>query len=131
MPSSIGQPRVPVVAIGASAGGIKALQQFFDRIPSDTGACFVVIVHLAPDYESHLAEIIGTRSSMPAATVDGGAELQPNHTIGHKFCPIVANRTLPPYREQEDKLGVCCPGLRKTARVKIYDRRYQTTQPNH
>jgi two-component system CheB/CheR fusion protein len=79
MTSNIGQPRVPVVAIGASAGGIKALQQFFDRIPNDTGACFVVIVHLAPDYESHLAEIIGTRSTMPAATVEGGAELQPNH----------------------------------------------------
>ncbi len=78
MPNTNGQHRFPVVAIGASAGGIKALQQLFDRIPKDTGASFVVIVHLAPDHESRLAEIIAAHSPMPTVTVEGSVKLQPN-----------------------------------------------------
>jgi two-component system, chemotaxis family, CheB/CheR fusion protein len=72
------QPPYPIVAIGASAGGIKALQTLFARIPSDTGACFVVIVHLDPDRESRLAEILGMRTDMPAVTVADHVELSPN-----------------------------------------------------
>jgi two-component system CheB/CheR fusion protein len=47
----------PVCAIGASAGGIKALQRLFGAIEDDLGIAYVVIVHLAPDYPSQLAEI--------------------------------------------------------------------------
>jgi two-component system CheB/CheR fusion protein len=68
----------PLVAIGTSAGGVKALQRFFDRIPPDTGACFVVIVHLDPDRESRLAEIVAARTTMPVITLEGPADLQPN-----------------------------------------------------
>ena len=49
----------PICAIGASAGGIGALQEFFRRIDDNLGIAYVVIVHLAPDYPSHLAEILG------------------------------------------------------------------------
>jgi chemotaxis response regulator CheB len=37
-----------IVAIGASAGGVRALQAFFEAVPADTGAAFVVVVHLDP-----------------------------------------------------------------------------------
>src|SRR5262245_2660419 len=68
----------PLVAIGTSAGGVKALQRFFERIPSNTGACFVVIVHLDPDRESRLAEIIAARTTMPVITVAEPVDLEQN-----------------------------------------------------
>ena len=75
---NVHSPNLPLVAIGASAGGVKALQRFFERLPNDTGACFVVIVHLDPRRESHLAEILAARTSMPVTMLDGSAPLTPN-----------------------------------------------------
>ena len=53
-----------VVGIGASAGGLEALQQFFCCVPSNSGLSFVVIQHLAPDYKSLMADILGKRTQM-------------------------------------------------------------------
>lgn len=47
-----------IVAIGASAGGVEALQDFFKAVPRDTGIGFVVILHLSPSYNSQMAEIL-------------------------------------------------------------------------
>ena len=47
-----------VVGIGASAGGLAALRTFFHEVPSDSGFAFVVVVHLSPDYKSHLADLL-------------------------------------------------------------------------
>ena len=52
----------PTVGIGASAGGLKALQHFFQEIPPDTGAAYVVIVHLEPTHASELAEILARKT---------------------------------------------------------------------
>jgi two-component system, chemotaxis family, CheB/CheR fusion protein len=68
----------PVCAMGASAGGVTALQSFFSQINDDLGLAYVVIVHLAPDQPSALAEILGTRTSMPVHTVQGSTKLQAN-----------------------------------------------------
>src|SRR5687767_5122548 len=46
-----------VVGIGASAGGLPALRTFFEALPSDTGMAFVVVTHLHPEHESHMAEL--------------------------------------------------------------------------
>src|SRR5581483_8170719 len=54
-----------VVAIGASAGGVAALKQFFTYVPRDTAAAFVVVLHLSPDHESHLAQVLQTSSALP------------------------------------------------------------------
>lgn len=59
----------PVVGIGASAGGIEALQQFFSAIPDDLGLAYVVVVHLAPDRESELPAILARHTSMPVEQV--------------------------------------------------------------
>ena len=48
---------VPVVGIGASAGGIEALSRFFDVMPADSGCAFVIVLHLDPKRESELAHI--------------------------------------------------------------------------
>ncbi|RVG94188.1 chemotaxis protein CheB [Sinorhizobium meliloti] len=69
----------PIVAIGASAGGIQALQTFFDLIPNDTGATFVVIVHLDPHARSELANILAARTRMSVTQVEDQARLEGNH----------------------------------------------------
>ena len=68
-----------VVGIGASAGGIAALQHFFRHVGPDTGAAYVVILHLSPEYESHLAEVLQTTASMPVVQVRERMPLRRNH----------------------------------------------------
>jgi two-component system CheB/CheR fusion protein len=63
------QERVPVASIGASAGGIVALQSFFEALPDNVGAAFVVIVHLDPEHASDLTRIIAMRTKMPVLEV--------------------------------------------------------------
>jgi two-component system, chemotaxis family, CheB/CheR fusion protein len=65
----------PMVIIGASAGGIPALQAFFDALPANTGAAFVVVVHLDPGHRSELPRIIGQRTRMPVIQVEGRQKL--------------------------------------------------------
>lgn len=73
--------RVPVVGIGASAGGLAAFEAFFSAIPRDstTGMAFVLVQHLAPDHQSHLGEIIGTHTSMPVCDVTDGMPVEADH----------------------------------------------------
>ncbi|HNW82692.1 MAG TPA: chemotaxis protein CheB [bacterium] len=50
--------KFPIVGIGASAGGLEALELFFENMPKESGMAFVVIQHLAPDYEGILPELL-------------------------------------------------------------------------
>lgn len=68
-----------VIGIGASAGGIEALGQFFDAMPSDSGCAFVVVLHLDPKRESELAHILGTHTAMPVAQVEDGMRIERDH----------------------------------------------------
>src|SRR5215831_5200369 len=68
-----------IVAIGASAGGVQALQNFFGGIPQDTGAAFNVVVHLDPQHRSELSTIVASRTKMPVVQVETSAHLEPNH----------------------------------------------------
>ena len=72
------QPFVPICAIGASAGGVTALQALFQRMATDLGLAFVVIVHLSPDHPSALAEILSTCTTMPVLQITDGPTLKPN-----------------------------------------------------
>jgi two-component system, chemotaxis family, CheB/CheR fusion protein len=70
--------RITVVGIGASAGGIEALREFFDAVPPDLGLAYVV--NLAPDHNSELPAILGRRTTMPVVEVsDERLELEPDH----------------------------------------------------
>jgi two-component system, chemotaxis family, CheB/CheR fusion protein len=71
--------RLTVIGMGASAGGLSALQAFFSALPADTGLTFVVVVHLSPEHESSLAELLQTRTQMPVQQVTGRVAMQPNH----------------------------------------------------
>src|SRR5687768_14058566 len=70
---------MPVVGIGASAGGLQALQAFFEALPSDTGMAYVVITHLHPEHESHLAELLQTRTDMPVRQVTSAMPVEKDH----------------------------------------------------
>ena len=68
-----------VVGLGASAGGIKALKDFFAHVPADSGMAYVVILHLSPDYESRLAEVLQQTAAIPVTKVTGRVRVAPNH----------------------------------------------------
>ncbi|MCL2452853.1 MAG: chemotaxis protein, partial [Alphaproteobacteria bacterium] len=68
-----------VVGIGASAGGVRTLQTFFESLPDDPGAAFVVVVHLDPQSHSELSNILGAKTKMPVVQVGETQELQANH----------------------------------------------------
>jgi two-component system CheB/CheR fusion protein len=53
-----------IVAIGASAGGLEAIQEFFDNMPSNGNLSFIIVQHLSPDYKSLLVELISKHTYM-------------------------------------------------------------------
>jgi two-component system CheB/CheR fusion protein len=59
----------PLVAIGASAGGIPALKKFFEAMPDDPGIAFVVVLHLSPSHESHLVNVLQRTTSLDVIQV--------------------------------------------------------------
>jgi two-component system CheB/CheR fusion protein len=67
-----------VVAIGASAGGLDALEKLFASLPADTGAAFVVIQHLSPDHKSMMASLLARHTSMPVEMVEENMPIQGN-----------------------------------------------------
>src|SRR5438132_4369829 len=68
-----------VVGLGASAGGIHALKEFFTRVTSDSGMAYVVILHMSPEHESKLAQILQVTSSIPVTQVNERVKIEPNH----------------------------------------------------
>ena len=61
-----------IIGIGASAGGLEALQQFFDYMPPNSGLSFVVIQHLSPDYKSLMADILSKHTEMSVCQAEDG-----------------------------------------------------------
>ncbi len=68
-----------VVGIGASAGGIAALQSFFRNMPDNNGMAFVVVMHLSPDHESSLKNIIQSQTGMQVIQITEMIEIAPNN----------------------------------------------------
>lgn len=69
----------PVVGIGASAGGLEALETLFDGLPSDDGCAYVVVQHLSPDFKSMMGELLARHTNMPIHNVEHGMAIEPNH----------------------------------------------------
>ena len=68
-----------IVGLGASAGGLAALRTFFQHVPEDTGATFVVVMHLSTEHESHLAELLQSAIKLPVTQVSETIGIEPNH----------------------------------------------------
>ncbi|HEX6625630.1 MAG TPA: PAS domain S-box protein, partial [Pyrinomonadaceae bacterium] len=69
----------PIVGMGASAGGITAFKEFFERVPADSGMAYVVILHLSPEHDSKLAEVLQASAAIPVAQVVESIKIEPNH----------------------------------------------------
>lgn len=85
-----------LVGIGASAGGLEALQDFFQHLPGDTRMAFVVIQHLSPDYKSVMDELLQKHTTMPVNVVESDTEIEPNHVylISSRSNLIIQNNRL-------------------------------------
>ena len=67
-----------VIGIGASAGGLEALQQFFSYMPPNSGLSFVVVQHLSPDYKSLMADILGKYTEMSVCQAENRMVVEPD-----------------------------------------------------
>ena len=74
----------PVVGIGASAGGLKAMETFLSAISEEMGAAFVVVTHLNPERKSLLPELLGKCTTMKVLEIEEGMRLEPNVVF---ICP--------------------------------------------
>ncbi|MDO5572513.1 MAG: chemotaxis protein CheB [bacterium] len=68
-----------IVGIGASAGGLEALQKLLTALPANTGFPYIVIQHLSPDYKSLMGEILSKYTEMPVLQVEDGMEIKPDY----------------------------------------------------
>jgi two-component system CheB/CheR fusion protein len=68
-----------VIGVGASAGGLEALDRFFGAVPPDTPLAFIVVQHLSPDHKSLMADILGKRTRLPVAEAHDGQKILPSH----------------------------------------------------
>ena len=73
------EERLPVIGIGASAGGLEAFELFFRNLPVDTNASFVLIQHLGPDQPSILRDLVDRFTKLPVHEASEGMKIQPNH----------------------------------------------------
>jgi two-component system CheB/CheR fusion protein len=68
----------PIVGVGASAGGVEALEALFKGMPAEPGCCFVIVTHLNPERRSLLPEIIARHTAMPVHVAADGAQVAVN-----------------------------------------------------
>ena len=71
-------PRIPIVGIGASAGGLEAFEQFFTHLPPDTGMAFVLVQHLDPTHKSILVDLVRRYTRMQVFEVEDGMQVKPD-----------------------------------------------------
>ncbi|WDQ14979.1 PAS domain S-box protein [Rhodopirellula sp. P2] len=85
-----------VVGIGASAGGLEALEKLFGKMPVATGMSFVVVQHLSPDFKSHMDDLLRRVTNIPVEVVDNGVQVQPDtiYLIPAKKEMVISNGKL-------------------------------------
>ena len=72
-------PVVPIVGVGASAGGLEAFEQLLTYLPIDTGMAFVLVQHLDPTRESYLIDILSKKTAMSIFEITDGMVVRPNN----------------------------------------------------
>jgi two-component system CheB/CheR fusion protein len=100
---------LPIVAIGASAGGLEACTRLLAALPETTGMAFVLVQHLDPHHPSLMVELLATHTAMPVAQAADGMLLQPDH-----FTIIPPNAYL---AVRHGRLALSAPGARHGARL--------------
>ncbi|MBC7849547.1 MAG: PAS domain S-box protein [Chitinophagaceae bacterium] len=106
--SSFNSHQFLVVGLGASAGGIQALKEFFENVTVDSGMAYVVILHLSPDHDSKLAQVLQMAAKIPVTQVTEKQVIEPDHVY-----------VVPPNRHLTMRKGI----LEVHPNLKIEDRR--------
>lgn len=71
----------PVVAIGASAGGLEAMMELLKYLPANTGMAFIYVQHLSPDHKSMLTEILSKKTTMKVQEIDDMDKIKPDNVF--------------------------------------------------
>ncbi|MEH0153702.1 CheR family methyltransferase [Limibacter armeniacum] len=89
-----------VVGIGASAGGLEVLREFFDELPEQSDLSYIVLQHLSPDFKSMMDELLGRYSTMPVRVVQKDTKLEANNVylIPSDKNLIIEGETLKPVK---------------------------------
>ena len=100
-----GRAPFPIVGVGASAGGLEALQDLVRALPNDSGLGVVIVQHLAPDHASMMESLLATHCTVPVRTATDGMRVEPDVVIvtppgveptlkdGHlRLAPVVRDR---------------------------------------
>jgi len=92
-----------IIGIGASAGGLRAITEFFDHIPDETGMAFVVIQHLSPDFKSMMNELLIKHTGMAIHIIDKPTMIQPDniYLISSKHNLVLDKKMLKPTKRSE------------------------------
>ncbi|MGM0581263.1 MAG: CheR family methyltransferase [Bacteroidota bacterium] len=96
--------KIPIIGIGASAGGLEPLEIFFNNANHIAGYAYVVIQHLAPNHKSLMDELLARHTSMPIKVIENGMEIEPNTVFLNppkKFVSLLENKFI--LSDKEDK----------------------------
>jgi two-component system CheB/CheR fusion protein len=99
-----------IVGIGASAGGLEAIEAFFKKMPANSGLSFVVIQHLSPNYKSLMVELLSKHTSMPVLRIEDGMHIERNSVYlipPRKNVTVFHNKLL--LTEQDPSKGLSLP----------------------
>lgn len=70
---------MPIIAIGASAGGLEAASKLLDGLPAASGMAFIIVQHLDPTHRSMMVELLSKHSAMAIVEACDGCQLNPDH----------------------------------------------------
>ncbi|MGJ5814797.1 chemotaxis protein CheB [Paludibaculum fermentans] len=97
-PAAGGTPggAIPVVGIGASAGGLDVFKRLLTELPVDTGLAVVFVQHLEPSHQSMLAQILSRCTAIPVSDAEDGVPVEADHVyvIPANVDLTIANGTL-------------------------------------
>ena len=85
-----------IVGLGASAGGVEALEELFKLIPPDLGIAYVIIQHLSAEFESLMPQILDRKTEMPVYPIVDGQTVEPNtvYVLPSGTDAVIQNRVL-------------------------------------
>lgn len=102
---------IRIVGIGASAGGLAAIESFLAAVPARSGIAFIVVQHLDPTHETLLAELLQRVTPMPVREAEHGMPIEPNAVF-----------VIPPdteLRVVDERLDLSHPSERRGMRLPI------------
>ncbi len=70
---------IPIIGIGASAGGLEPLEAFFENVDDQAGFAYIVVQHLAPNHKSLMDELLARHTKLPINFIKDGISIKPNH----------------------------------------------------